>query len=157
MSSRGKLWGIALAMTCVMLASEAWGRGWQRREWSKPNAERVAGKSIELLTKMADRYAGRNEKKAAWCVEEIRELLGTGQPEEALELGDRCIDRINRCSDVFVRVAERICETCVRVLERMEASEELIQQVRTACEEAIQTVQQSQQAAVAAIEAELPA
>lgn len=150
-------WGLsvaALAMTCTVLASDAWAR----REGERPevNPAAFAQKCIERVSTMAKRRSERNATAAEGCVAKIEGLLEAGLIEDAEAVASRCIRHINRSSRECISAMRDNSGRCVRTLTRMEETE-LAEQVKAACESAVGQVRQSREDAVAAIEGALPA
>jgi len=133
---------LACALTAAMLL------GWTAVAGATPaDPQRIAGACTAKVARLAKLCIAANAKDAKHTVARIEVLLEHGRKVQAVRLGRRAVERINRRSDACVRRIRRLCRRCVDVLERL-GQPELAERVRSFCRDKIRDVRRSQRAAI---------
>ena len=157
---------IALAMTCVLLGTQAWAVGPQRRRRRRrpaPDPAAMATRCAERMTASADRCARITDCVANSGARTITRLLAAGRVDVAERVADQRIECVNRIARVYATMIQRTCDQCVRMLTNMATMPEadtalirrLIGRLNAVCAAQIANVRQAQQDAVDIIETAL--
>lgn len=119
------------------------------------NPQEVFDRCVEAVGDLAQRCRDANYQVARECIPEIRRLVRLGRVEEARALAARCIQRINRQTDICEEQIRQRCHRCVQLLRQLGAPR-LAVRLLEYCHRVAGMVRASQERTVSAIKQSLP-